>query len=75
MPKVIFRGPTHRLQVDDLVLERDGDAVELTDDQYTRAQNAAPDLMFEVEGPNAPKSEARTGTSTLKSEGAANASN
>lgn len=37
MPEVIYRGPSHRFEVDGIILERDGDAVTLTDEQIARA--------------------------------------
>jgi hypothetical protein len=47
MPKVIYRGPVDRYEIDDLVLERDGEPVELSDEQLVRAQGS-PSAQFEL---------------------------
>lgn len=47
MPDVIYRGPADRFEIDDKVLDRDGDPVELSDEQLARAQ-AKPTSQFEV---------------------------
>lgn len=49
MPKVKYLGPTHALQVDDIIVQRGGE-VELTDEQLERARGAAADMQFEVDG-------------------------
>jgi hypothetical protein len=63
MPKVKYLGPTHELQVDDIIIQR-GAEVELTDEQLERARGASSDTQLEVDGkaPNTP------GTSTTSDE-------
>lgn len=65
MPKVKYLGPGHELQVDDIIIQRGGEA-DLTDEQLERARGAASDVELEVDGkaPNTPGTSTTSGEAT-----------
>ena len=66
MPKVINRGPTHRIEVDDKVLELNAkEGIDLTQDQIDRIRAADPDVQLEgAPEPKAPAATTSGGTTT-----------